>query len=61
MLNYHIFPPAQVPLGVDGLASLGKEIYGCSSDRTSLFSYQVAELLELRGRNSLCLLVAELQ
>ena len=47
------FPPTQVPVGIDGLASLAKDIYGCSIDRASLFSYQVAELLELRERNSL--------
>ena len=31
------FPPTQVPVGIDGLASLAKDIYGCSIDRASLF------------------------
>ena len=39
-------PPTQVPVGVDGLASLAK-------DRTNLFPDQVVELLELRGNDSL--------
>ena len=39
-------PPTQVPVGVDGLASLAE-------DRKNLFPDQVAQLLELRGNNSL--------